>query len=160
MYFYLLDIADDESANWSPVEVNKLIELWHQNIATINISPNDPVMVKISNGVGKSAQQVTAKVCCCVQVVSSQGWGALVKRLWLCLWELSAPHNMGLIMECRNSHKHSQSPLPRGVHANVNLYNLFCFSGKYNQSNVCCLRRPWAAFDEESRVRSFLYKHH
>ena len=85
MCFYLSDIADDESANWSPVEVNKLIELWHQNIATINISPDDPVMVKISNGVGKSAQQVTAKVCCCVQVVSSQGWGALVKRLWLCL---------------------------------------------------------------------------
>ena len=74
--------------------------------------------------------------------------GTVVKRLWLCLWELWHSvinttqhylHCVVLITECHNSHKHSQSSLTRGIEiravANQNflIWNQIKINSKWSQ---------------------------
>ena len=59
MCFHLSDIADDESANWSPVEVNKLIELWPQHIADINRSPSQRTLTMFAGVVAHCVVLIT-----------------------------------------------------------------------------------------------------
>ena len=71
---------------------------------------------------------------------------ALVKGLWLCLWELC--HSVRT--ECHNSHKHSQSSFTSNAHENLIARNLigFCFQKK----SICCHHGLW----KDSHMKLFI----